>query len=723
MAECRRSVLSCARCRRRKIKCDRAIPCSQCITARTECTGYSSKDQDSNIPRSIVQHLESEIAKIEGELARNGHLEELNASDILAGMPTQNGIPFTNQVNPISELSARAQHDAETMPPPENMTMLESTQTLDEQDPVRHEVMSCKEIQAMIFAILAPGPGMTGLFARMRMSLTPSTSITKLGVPGAPGSPKETRRRSSTIRTTTNEISCLMLKSIPTNIIKSLMRKYMTKVWPIFPVLHAPSVWQQLENVLRALNGLPQGQRTIQPSFDFLIVYLCLAVSATLGSAKTGHEQKHMLFSGSLFEEGIQHFTERAQIPSDLAGIQVTLLVLQYASINPRQANVWMLTGSVMRACLELGLHREPPNSGVFDVLTLDMRRRVFWTAYCFDRSICSALQRPLSIPDETIDAKYPSTLDDRHIHLDHIDEKGIETKLHMIRWVQFRKLQSTITEVHFQNKALPHGQPWEDWLVEMEGRLRTWYEDYNNSHELTEFTLMHGLTNLHRPSPRMPFPAPRSLMVAFEAACSSAKSLREHIVSGFYRRSWLIAHHVLENSMVVLFCLRHGFEAISSKFDAQQIFEMTKVFTANFLTLASQGWDEVRDYAGIYERLLGPLLEAVFSNKPPTLASFGPAQEHELTRLLYPGPAQLDKLRFGSRAHHNYFDSNIMQGLDDMTLPPFDVASLNWEEFSVSEGGSAGAPGSANGDFLNGWDMSQAGLDFGSGREMFGMS
>jgi hypothetical protein len=681
MAECRRSVLSCARCRRRKIKCDRAIPCGQCIAAKSECTGFSSKDQDPNIPRSIVQHLESEIAKVEGELARNGHLEELNASDILAGMPTNDGVPLEEQGLPIIDLPIASAEAKPETPKLSLETSNLSPPTAAPRDPIRDEVMTCGELQAMIFALLPTGPGLTDLIARVRMSLTPSNTI-------ASGSPREARRKS--ISRASHEVSCTMLKSIPTAILRSLVKKYMTRVYPIFPVLYAPSLWQQLEKVVRTLHDLPDKHRSVPPSFDFLIIYLMLSISATLGSARTGHEAKHMVFSGSLFEEGIQHLSDKAKIPSDLAGIQVTLMVLQYASINPRLANVWMLTGAAMRACLELGLHREPPEALAFDPLTLDLRRRLFWCAYNFDRAICSALQRPLSIPDQSIDAHFPSVLDDRHIHASGIDATGAETKTHNLRWIHFRRLQSTMTEVHFQGKPLEPGQSWEDWLVSMELRLQTWYEDYNDGHELTEFTLAHGLTNLHRPSPRVPLPGPRSLMVAFEAACSSAKSLRDHILTGFYRRSWLIAHHVLENSMVVLFCLRHGFDSISARFTAQQIFEMTKVFTANFLALAAQGWNEVSNYAGIYERLLGPLLESVFSSRPPSLSSFGPAQDAELTRMLYPGPSQLDKLRFGSRS-----------GFEGEGLPTFDVGTLNWEEFSVSDTRSASAEG-----FVAGWDL-----------------
>lgn len=681
MTECRRSVLSCARCRRRKIKCDRAIPCGQCTAAKSDCTGFSSKDQDPNIPRSIVQHLEAEIAKVEGELARNGHLEELNASDILAGMPTNDGMPIDDPVLPMLDMPMDLPTTKAEETPKLSLDTGNLTPPAVARDNIRDEVMTCGELQAMIFAILPTGPGITDLISRVRMSLTPSTAI-------ASGSPREARRKS--ISRASHEVSCTMLKSIPTPILRSLIKKYMTRVYPIYPVLYAPSLWQQLEKVVKTMQELPEKHRSVPPSFDFLIVYLMLSTSATLGSARTGHEAKHMVFSGSLFEEGIQHLSDKAKIPSDLAGIQVTLMVLQYASINPRLANVWMLTGAAMRACLELGLHREPPEALSFDQLTLDLRRRLFWCAYNFDRAICSALQRPLSIPDQSIDAHFPSVLDDRHIHPTGIDATGAETKTHNLRWIHFRRLQSAMTEVHFQGKPLEHGQSWEDWLVSMERRLQTWYEDYNDGHELTEFTLAHGLTNLHRPSPRVPLPGPRSLMVAFEAACSSAKSLRDHILTGFYRRSWLIAHHVLENSMVVLFCLRHGFDSISGRFNAQQIFEMTKVFTANFLALAAQGWNEVSNYAGVYERLLGPLLESVFSNRPPSLSSFGPAQDAELTRMLYPGPAQLDKLRFGSRS-----------GYEGDGLPSFDVGTLNWEEFSVSDTRSTSAEG-----FVAGWDL-----------------
>jgi hypothetical protein len=96
----------------------------------------------------------------------------------------------------------------------------------------------------------------------------------------------------------------------------------------------------------------------------------------------------------------------------------------------------------------------------------------------------------------------------------------------------------------------------------------------------------------------------------------------------------------------------------------------MTKVLTVNFVMIAGQGWPEVSAYAGIYERLLGTLLESVLS--PSALSCFSPAQDAELLRLLYPGPAQLEKLRL---------DHNIQQAEGEWPLDP-DIWDTSWELF-----------------------------------------
>jgi hypothetical protein len=58
---------------------------------------------------------------------------------------------------------------------------------------------------------------------------------------------------------------------------------------------------------------------------------------------------------------------------------------------------------------------------------------------------------------------------------------------------------------------------------------------------------------------------------------------------------------------------------------------------------------------------------------------SFGPAQDTELLRLLYPGPAQLEKLRLGSDPPEasvdlESFDFNLFITDDNFWDPPADL-------------------------------------------------
>lgn len=251
-------------------------------------------------------------------------------------------------------------------------------------------------------------------------------------------------------------------------------------------------------------------------------------------------------------------------------------------------------------------MHRELPEEMCLSQELADMRRRVFWSAYCLDRSICAALQRPVSIPEITIDVAPPFV------------NTELPDRIPFMGTIDYHRMQSEIMEMHFANKPLPASKSWDKWVADMENRVREWYgvsQTETPILELIDFHLARGLAILHRPSPRNIMPSQRSLVIAFEASCSAASCQADHLKSGTFRRHWLSAHFTLELAVITCFCLRYARAAICEKFDPGQIFDMTKVFTSNFLHISSRGWPEVSKYAGIYERLLGPLLQAVFSS------------------------------------------------------------------------------------------------------------
>ncbi|OQU95407.1 Fungal specific transcription factor domain-containing protein isoform 3 [Cladophialophora immunda] len=688
-AACRRSVLSCVRCRKRKSKCDRQLPsCSQCVAVGEECRGFNSA-RGAAIPRSIVHHLENEIASLELKLAELGCDEAEIQQEIDRSEPSKENpsalatTAMTDGPSQVSsEMEIREQYDAveQAMSRPTPNTHSRHRRTSSAQDATKERVIASAEIQSMINATLPVGPSLTDVVRRVRMGLTPSLVLSSEAKEQAQIKTPAQNRDSEP------EVDVSILASLPSHVVHTLVRKYVQRMLPVHPFLYEPTIWEQLDRVLLKIPRAEGGEscsQTVRLDYDFLVIYLILSVSTTLGSAKVGQGARCMAFSEALFKEGIRHLSQTAAYPSDMAWIQVTLLILQYASINPKLGNVWILSGFAMRNCLELGLHREVSESMGLDPLTIDLRRRIFWAAYCMDRSICAALQRPLSIPDPAIDTSVMSVLEDRCITSHGLDHRGQATKKLAIRWIEYRQVQSTIIEVHFQSRLLDPQQTWQEWLAVTERRLWEWYQSDLPHDGWTEFALMHGLVMLHRPSSRAPLPSSTSMSTAFEAACSAAKSCRGQILSGYFPRPWLAAHHTFEMALVVLFCLRHNFEAIALRFSPNEIFEMTKLFTSNLLTISGQGWTEVSAYAAIYERLLSPLLDAIFTRSRPVSRAYTPEQETELARLLYPSPAHRQELRFADiggasvTEDHFSFDAGIFDWDDDLLAHDTDSSPL----------------------------------------------
>jgi hypothetical protein len=289
-----------------------------------------------DVPRSIVRHLEHEIARLETELAQGGHLDALNASDILLQF---NQDSSGNQINGSNIESS-----------PQWVMHVREAPRLSSQDPLVSSIMNSRELQSMVSATLPYGSGLTDLVSRVRMGLTPSSSTAVTNV-------NDLQRNSispNAVSVQAQVVETRVLRTIPTEIIQSLVKKYVQGVLPQFPFLHEQAIWGQLEHVLNVLQSSEPDHESlfVLPDYEFLVIYLILAISVTLGSAKGGHESRCMSLSSSLFEEGIRHLPSQPRGSSDLEGIQMNLLILLYATINPRSANVWILSGAAMRSAL-----------------------------------------------------------------------------------------------------------------------------------------------------------------------------------------------------------------------------------------------------------------------------------------------------------------------------------------------------------------------------------
>ena len=89
--------------------------------------------------------------------------------------------------------------------------------------------------------------------------------------------------------------------------------------------------------------------------------------------------------------------------------IKCFLLLGIFALFEPKGVSSWTISGLTMRLVIGLGLHRalSPRRVQNTDLKEVEMRSRVFWSAYCFERLVATSLGRMSAIEDDEITARY----------------------------------------------------------------------------------------------------------------------------------------------------------------------------------------------------------------------------------------------------------------------------------------------------------------------------
>jgi hypothetical protein len=124
-----------------------------------------------------------------------------------------------------------------------------------------------------------------------------------------------------------------LLRSMPVDIMHKLMTKYLDTIHLENPFLVAADLHAHFTRVVQVLTSPVTSP--MQASYDLLVVYMILATSLTVAAVGDRHEERCMAFSMSVFKEGIQNLYGFSPFPSEIARLQVTLLILHCASVSP----------------------------------------------------------------------------------------------------------------------------------------------------------------------------------------------------------------------------------------------------------------------------------------------------------------------------------------------------------------------------------------------------
>ncbi|KAI5808611.1 fungal-specific transcription factor domain-containing protein, partial [Peziza echinospora] len=185
-----------------------------------------------------------------------------------------------------------------------------------------------------------------------------------------------------------------------------ILDQYYTTVHPLVPVIHWPTFVDRYERAYTK-GGLVDET----PSWSSLLfaVFACGILFVTDTKMK------------SLYGDTGRQFIEKSRMLTDLFNDEFTvdharaalLTSIFLMEINCKSA-AWTWLGSTVRIAQDIGLHRE---SGPWDVVEKEMRRRVWWGIYVWDRLLSVELGRVLLIDDSDCDIGLPCPVDDHFLY------------------------------------------------------------------------------------------------------------------------------------------------------------------------------------------------------------------------------------------------------------------------------------------------------------------
>lgn len=138
-----------------------------------------------------------------------------------------------------------------------------------------------------------------------------------------------------------------------------------------------------------------------------------------LNKSKKKHHQKPKLPGSEFFYQASELFTglfSSGAITNCVleGGVEVMLLYAFYLQVADCTIASYFYFGSLLRACLMLGLHVDAGKENLFRY-ELEHRRRLFWTVFMFERMLASKAGLPLTLTDDYVSSELPDDFDMSH--------------------------------------------------------------------------------------------------------------------------------------------------------------------------------------------------------------------------------------------------------------------------------------------------------------------
>ncbi|KAE8149105.1 putative C6 transcription factor [Aspergillus avenaceus] len=454
----RRPALSCTVCRRRKLKCDRSLPCSQCVKSKTpELCFYSSPPSSQPLEARVVRsasdrtHVSSGRASpVQGGLyvfdSKNqsshrvtkpkGRHEDLQGLrhrvQVLENALSRAGpiqTPDSSACEPMSEFGLHTASDAQHI--------TEDVKNLPERACFRGKngkTRYCGRCHSALSLSFFKDIG-TFFKGRQTQKKPKNPEYMRLKKFRSEMLSREKQDHQRAYR----EKAFTLEEMLPhRRVADELVRLYLSTFETTYRILHVPTFLRQYE-----------GYWTSQEPTDMVFIAKLLAVMAASScffSPSTRLNEKDTLHSAAgswilAVQSWIASINVSSTIDFNLLQIQCILILARQADATDGDV-VWISSGSLIRSAMMVGLHRNPSHFPKMTKFWAEMRRRLWATVLELDLQAALDGGMPPSIDLNEYDCGPPSNYDDEDLTQD-ITEEAVPKDVTVVTRSSFQVLLS----------------------------------------------------------------------------------------------------------------------------------------------------------------------------------------------------------------------------------------------------------------------------------------
>lgn len=383
-----RIAQACDRCRSKKIRCDGIRPCcSQCANVGFECR-TSDKLSRRAFPRGYTESLEERVRQLENEVRELKDLldEKDEKIDLLSRMHDHRQ-PSVGSIG--SPRSVELKRDPHSPAPKEDVFRVQASPLL-------------LGVENSDSYFMGPSSGRSFIESFKR-------KLQENGKPCSDFNPEAFLHIQGCFPLVSKPPPQSM--RVPPRLFSDRCVNIYFQEWaPLFPVLHKPTFLRLYEEFVADSEKVKNNHKLAQ-------LYLVFSIAA-LSSDLPDMEQI------AACEAQWQKALDAIIMDNTMNTLQCLVLALMYCTIRADYKRLLHYKGVAVGLSHRLGLHQSQKRFS-FGALTIETRKKVFWTLYTLDCFSAAMLGLPKLLKEEDIHAEYPSDTDDEYV-----TEKGFQPTL-----------------------------------------------------------------------------------------------------------------------------------------------------------------------------------------------------------------------------------------------------------------------------------------------------